>query len=390
MAIACYFVDAFLNFPTERTSMQTMLAVSAFLVFAPFSLNQLKEKVKQTEAKNESDKTWIPIFIVFAFVLIGSSIFINRQVYQSLKVQKYVMGEIDADPKMALDEVKDAFPHFPNLSTSTLPIKALVARYYYRDKMYDESLRLLRSCEKDNPYLYYTDFIKTAVFASLGNFDSVSYYSKKAFYNWPRATSYYKNVIFSASRQKDTAEINKAFRTYIKYRDEPEGWNQYLLGRFELLGASNALSLKILDSAIKKFPKDTTTFTKIRGLFAANGAAVAPASNDYITKGVQAFQKGQYTAAAQQYLLASQADPANYTNFENIGICYYSARQFEKAIPYFEKATQFAQANTGKSEFYKAMCLISIGKKDQACNALQVAKQKNYPNVDQFITSNCK
>ena len=61
-----------------------------------------------------------------------------------------------------------------------------------------------------------------------------------------------------------------------------------------------------------------------------------------------------------------------------------------KAIPYFEKATQFAQANTGKSEFYKAMCLISIGKKDQACNALQVAKQKNYPNVDQFITSNCK
>ena len=156
------------------------------------------------------------------------------------------------------------------------------------------------------------------------------------------------------------------------------------------MGASNALSLKILDSAIKLFPKDTTTFTKIRGLFAANGAAVAPASNDYITKGVQAFQKGQYSVAAQQYLLASQADPANYTNFENIGICYYSARQFEKAIPYFEKAAQFAQATTGKSEFYKAMCFISVGKKDQACNALQIAKQKNYPNTDQFITSNCK
>lgn len=390
MAIVCYFVDAMLNFPTERTSMQTMLTVSAFLVFAPYSLIQINEKAKRKEEKNESDKTWIPIYIVFAFVLIGSSIFINRQVYQSLKVQKFVMGEIDADPKMALDDVKNAFPHFPNLSTSTLPIKALVARYYYRDKMYDESLRLLRSCEKDNPYLHYNDFIKTAVFASLGNFDSVSYYSKNAFYNWPRATSYYKNVIFAASRKKDTAEINKAFATYVKYRNEPEGWNQYLLGRFELLGASNSLSLKILDSAIKKFPKDTTTFTKIRGLFAANGAAVAPASNDYITRGVQAFQKGKYTLAAQQYLMASQVDPANYTNFENIGICYYSARQFEKAIPYFEKATQFTQATTGKSEFYKAMCFISIGKKDQACNALQIAKQKKYPNTDQFIASNCK
>ena len=390
MAITCYFVDAFLNFPQERTTMQTMLAVSAVLVFAPYSLIHLTKQDKQDEVKTIADKTLGPFFISFSIILIAASIFINTQVYQSLKVQKFVMGEIDADPKMALDDVKDAFPHFPNLSTSTLPIKALVARYYYRDKMYDESLTLLRSCEKDNPYLYYTDFIKTAVFASLGNFDSVSFYSKRAFYNWPRATSYYKNVIFSASRKKDTAEINKAFATYIKYRNEPEGWNQYLLGRFELLGATNSLSLKLLDSAIKLFPKDTTTFTRIRGLFAANGAAVAPASNDYITKGVQAFQKGQYTFAAQQYLLASQADPANYTNFENIGICYYSAKQFEKAIPYFEKATQFVQATTGKSEFYKAMCLISIGKKEVACSALQAAKQKHYPNTDQYISANCK
>ncbi len=307
-----------------------------------------------------------------------------------MKVQKYVMGEIDADPKMALEDVKEAFPHFPNLSTSTLPIKALVARYYYRDKMYDESLRLLRECEKDNPYLYYTDFIKTAVFASQQNFDSVSFYAKRAFYNWPRVTSYYKNVIFSAARKKDTTEINKAFNTYIKYRNEPEGWNQYLLGRFELIGPADKLSLILLDSTAKLFPNDTTTFTRIRGLFANAGAPVAPASNDYSIKGVQAFQKGQYTAAAQFYLKAVDVDPNNYTNFENVGICYYSAKLFDKAIPYFDKASHFATANTGKSEFYLAMCLISTGKKNQACGYLQAAKQKHYVGVDQYIAVNCK
>jgi O-antigen ligase len=35
MALTCYFVDAFLNFPTERTSMQTMLTLTAGLLFAP-------------------------------------------------------------------------------------------------------------------------------------------------------------------------------------------------------------------------------------------------------------------------------------------------------------------------------------------------------------------
>jgi O-antigen ligase/tetratricopeptide (TPR) repeat protein len=384
MAITCYFVDAFLNFPTERTSMQTMLALSAALVFAPFPFLHKKEKTEKSKVNIST------LFVVIAFLIITPSILINYQVYQSLKVQKYVMGEIDADPKMALDEVKDAFPHFPNLSTSTLPIKALVARYYYRDKMYDESLRLLRECEKDNPYLYYTDFIKTAVFASKQNYDSVSFYSKRAFYNWPRATSYYKNVIFAAARKKDTAEINKAFATYVKYRNEPEGWNQYLLGRLELIGPADKLSIKLLDSTSKLFPNDTTTFTRVRGLFANAGAPIVPATNDYLTKGVQAFQKGQYTTAAQLYLKAAEVDPNNYTNYENVGICYYSSKQFDKAIPYFEKASHFSAANTGKSEFYLAMCLISSGKKEQACGYLQAAKQKHYQNVDPFIASNCK
>ena len=56
----------------------------------------------------------------------SGAIYIAQQTYTSLKVQKYVMGEIDSDPKMALDEVKDAFPSIPNLSTSTLPIPALM------------------------------------------------------------------------------------------------------------------------------------------------------------------------------------------------------------------------------------------------------------------------
>ncbi|MEN9696741.1 MAG: hypothetical protein RLZ56_162 [Bacteroidota bacterium] len=386
MGITCYFVDAFLNFPTERTSMQTMFAFSAALVFAPHYLFEKKEQAVHVVFAKWGTK----IFLLVCFVMVVPSIYINNQVYQSLKVQKFVMGEIDADPKMALDEVKDAFPTFPNLSTSTLPIPALVARYYFRDKHYDEAMRLLNESANINPALHYNDFIKTAVFAAQQNFDSVAFYAKRAFYNWPRATSYYKNVIFAASKQKDTAELNKAFATYVKYRNEPEAWNQFLLGRFELLGPQNAYSIKILDSALKLFPKDTTTFVKIRGLFASGGSAIAPAASDFTSRGMQAFQKGQFTVAAQWYQKASEADPANYTHLENIGICYYSAKQFEKAIPYFDKASVLPASNTGKSEFYKAMCLIALGKKDFACGALQVAKQKHYPNVDSYITTNCK
>ena len=382
MAVACYFVDAFFNFPVERTSMQTMFAISAALLLTPLHFISSKKSVISV------GKFGIA-FLVVAILFIIGSMYVNYQTYTSLKVQKFVMGEINEDPKMALDEVKDAFPEIPNLSTSTLPIKALVARYHLRDKQYDEAMRLLNESDQVNPYLHYNDFIKTAVFSTQLKYDSTFVYAKKAFYNWPRATSYYKNMIFAAAKMKDTAEATKAFKTYTKYRNTGEAWNQYILALIEINQTPITFTKSLLDSAVKKFPSDSAIFVRTNSLLYGNAMATGTMPN-YAAMGAQAFQKGQYNNAANFYLKASAADPSNYTHFENVGICYYTAKAFDKAIVYFDKAIQLPTANTGKSEFFKAMSLITIGKKDLACNALQAAKVKNYPGVDAQIAQYCK
>jgi tetratricopeptide (TPR) repeat protein len=391
MAVSCYFIDAFLNFPTERTSMQTMLTISVALLFAPAYLIQ-----KDSTKKLKQFKFVLPAYIIFGFLLIGGSIFINNQVYESLKVQKYVMGEIDADPKMALDEVKSAFPMFPNLSTSTLPIKALVARYYFRDKMYDESMRLLNESENVNPALHYNDFIRTAIYAAKQNYDSTAYYAYRAFYNWPRATSYYKNALFAAAKKKDTVEINKVYNVYKKYRDGGEAVNQYLMAMYEVKGGADKNMMNILDSAYVHFPKDTVPLLNAknllsRGIVGGQGSGQAVGmSNQYSTDGGKLFAKGKYTQAANMYIKAGNAEPNNYTHYENAAICYYTNQNFEKSIPYFDKAASFSNNNTGKSEFFKAMSLVSMGKNSDACGPLQAAKKKNYPDIDKYITLYCK
>jgi tetratricopeptide (TPR) repeat protein len=381
MAIACYFIDAFFNFPAERTSMQTMFALSAALLFLP---------VYSTDSNNTKQKDVKGAMLLFIpLLLIVGAIYVNYQTYTSLKVQKFVMGEINEDPKMALDDVKDAFPAIPNLSTSTLPIKALVARYYLRDKMNDEAMRLLNESDDVNPYLHYNDFIKTAIFSTQGKFDSTFYYAKKAFYNWPRATSYYKNMIFASAKMKDTAEATKAFKTYIKYRNSGEAWNQYILGLIEINQTPNAVTRALLDTAILKFPADSAIFVNTKSLL--YGTAVSNGSlPNYAALGAQAFQKGKYTVAANYYQQASAAEPSNYTHFENIGICYYTAKSFEKAIQYFNRAIDLPSANTGKSEFFKAMSYIALGNKTAGCSALQAAKAKKYPGIDAQIAQYCK
>jgi tetratricopeptide (TPR) repeat protein len=381
MAIACYFIDAFFNFPAERTSMQTMFALSAALLFLPIYFTD-SNNTKQKDFKGS-------LLLLIPLLLIIGAIYVNYQTYTSLKIQKFVMGEINEDPKMALDEVKDAFPEIPNLSTSTLPIKALVARYYLRDKMNDEAMRLLNESDNVNPYLHYNDFIKTAIFSTQGNMDSTSYYAKRAFYNWPRATSYYKNMIFAAAKMKDTAEATKAFKTYIKYRNSGEGWNQYILGLIEINQTPIAVTRALLDTAISKFPGDSAIFVNTKALLYDNAISNGNLPN-YAALGAQAFQKGKYKVAANYYLQASVAEPTNYTHFENMGICFYTAKSFEKAIQYFSRAIDFPSANTGKSEFFKAMSYIALGNKVAGCSALQAAKAKNYPGVDVQMDQYCK
>lgn len=381
MAVTCYAVDAFLNFPAERTAMQSILAIAAALICIPISYQQENVNIR---------KSLMGVFFSIALIGIIPSIYVHKLTYDSLKIQKFVMGEVNTDPVMKTEDV-EKLPSIPNMSSSTLPLKAMIARYYIRDKKYDEALALLKESDNVNPYLYYNDFLRTAIYAAKNNFDSALYSGKSAFYNWPNATSYYKNLIFAASKKKDSTEIKKAFNLIVDHFNTPFTWNNYLLGMYEVKGSADASLNNMLDSAIKMFPNDLATFSQTKALFNRNlKDANNKNANDYTTEGLQAFQKGQYTKAASAYASAFKLDPTNYTHAENVGICYYTAQKFADAIDYFKKSISVGSSTTGKSEYYLGMSYLMSGKKIEACNALQLANAKKYPDAAAAITNNCK
>jgi tetratricopeptide (TPR) repeat protein len=196
-------------------------------------------------------------------------------------------------------------------------------------------------------------------------------------------------MIFASAKMKDTAEASKAFKTYIKYRNSGEAWNQYILGLIEINQTPINVTRALLDTAISKFPADSAIFVNTKSLL--YGTAVSRGSlPNYAALGAQAFQKGKYIGAANYYIQASAVDPGNYTHFENIGICYYTAKSYDKAIQFFNRAIDLPSANTGKSEFFKAMSYIATGNNAAGCSALQAAKRKNYPGVDAQIAQYCK
>jgi tetratricopeptide (TPR) repeat protein len=147
----------------------------------------------------------------------------------------------------------------------------------------------------------------------------------------------------------------------------------------------------MLDSAIKLFPNDGATFAQTKALF--NRTAVDAnnkTASDYTTEGLKAFQQGQYVKAAGCYMKAANMDLSNYTHAENVGICLYTAQKYQDAITYFNKSIAVGTSTTGKSEYYLGLSYLSIGKKIEACNALQLANGKKYPDAAAAVKSNCQ
>jgi O-antigen ligase len=374
LAVTCYGVDALLNFPAERTAMQTMLSLAAALVLIPLDKTSLNLRA-------------LPIaYLVIGVALLIPSIYIANETFESLKIQKFVMGEVNADPKMATIDV-EKLPDIPNLSSSTLPMKAMLSRYYIRDKRFDDALRVLKESEKDNPFLHYNDFLRTSIYASLDKMDSAHYYSKRAFDAWPRASSYYKNIIFTSAKLKDTNTLKHALQVSLDVNnDNALIWNQYLLGMFEVKQGADKNLLAQLEQTLKKFPADTALLNPTVKMLRGGNRDL----KGLLAKGNALFVKGKYSQAAAVYKELSTLDSGNFSHLENVGICFYAGRSFAESLFYFAKSEQHPGNNTGKSAYFAGMSQLSIGKKADACASFNRAQVKGYPDAAAAIAQYCK
>lgn len=392
LSLLAYFFDAFLNFPAERPATQILFSfIMASIVMWYFNTTNTNKDAKSTFIAK--------VYPFLLIILLLPVSYISYLTYKSMKAQMILMRESNADAKEPTEVIAAMLPSIPNISVTTLPIESMKARYYYRDKRYDEALALLDKGVKANPYIYYSEFLKAALYFSTDKMDSAYKYGKMSFYNWPRASNYYRNYIAILGKQKDTAEINKAFNTYVKYRNEPFAWNTFLMGMLQSKGRGDQRLLKLADSALKQFPGDTNIVQRRReivGTMQAGGSTLIGSSNavqeanNFYLEGSKLFAQKSYAAAAQKFIRAANLNPTNYAFLENAGICYFANNQFDKAIVYFDKAINLGISTTGKSEYFKAVCLVNLGRKDEGCVLANLAKEKKYPDADTFIKSNCK
>lgn len=242
IALGGYVVDASLNFPMERTTMQVYFALWLAICCAQW--------IEPIPGKKNIARPSAFILLVLSLPAIYLSIMVFRSMTTQNNVFPYEAGRLPASVR---EEVLKEMPAIPNITQTTLPVKAVQADYLIAEKRYREADSLLNISMNVNPYLGYSEYLKALVCFETNRRDSGIVYAKKAFRLRPLNAPNYELYLKICVQANDSLSLGNAFRFYTAYRSAPHAWLRYLEG-LNALHADQRTLVSLSDSAIHRFP----------------------------------------------------------------------------------------------------------------------------------------
>ncbi len=431
IGLGSYFIDAVLNFPMERATMQAyFVLLYALNVNENYQLSILRAS---DQVIKKHTGTRFKIYMAFALCITVPAVNITYQTWQSMIVQSLVFEDVNADVLVHKSyEINDQFPSITNVTMWGLPISAIKGRYLIAEKKFDEAVTVLNNVAKENPYLYYAEFIKGKMYFENGQYDSAYKYSIIAFDNRPRNLAYFGLLAFTCGNKNDSVRLKKAFMEIRKYRQDvamARAWNNYLYA-LTLMKYPVPYMVKVADSALNLFPKDSVSISNSRAMhqmagdntvgvpqqnavpvnipgqpgLQQNGLPGPPNANlplqgamkdsaifyDVFKKGNEAFIKSDLKNAIDLYQKALSINPGFYAAMENIGLSYFLLQDYATAVKYLDMGIATKGAVDGKAEYFRGIALIDMGKRDEGCQSFLVSEAKKYYDARRLYDLNCK
>jgi tetratricopeptide (TPR) repeat protein len=355
-------------------------------------------------------------------------------------IQSALFEDVNADVvSKKTTDINDQLPSLTNVTMWGLPLSLMKARYLLNEKRIDEGIAMFENVKKENPYMYYAEFIKGRWYYENGYFDSAYKYGVIAFENRPRNVAYFGLLAFVCANKNDSGRLFRNFNLIRKYRNDEgmaRGWNNYLYA-LTVMKYPDTYTVKVADSALALYPKDSVTIKNSLTLHTRLGdlpalpqaqtpAVPAPAAQltqqvppqqgppqpgpitpggapaptpeayqdslrfyDFFKRGNEAFTKNDLKTAMELYESARKINPKFSPIVENIGLVHFLNKEWASALPYFEKVVNNKWSADGKAEYYRGICLYNVGKIPEGCQSFLTSEAKGYSDARRLYNLNC-
>ena len=381
IALGVYSVDANLNFPIARPQVLVVWTVIMSLILTYY------QKYKGATDSIKTKPLLTPVFLSIAFLCLLPSLYVTNKVYESLKGQMILLQDFNSNNyNVPLNQVDNIVPDMPNITVTTIPINSVKARYYVNAKKYDKALTLLNKGTSANPYLFYSEILKSQIYQEQGKLDSAKVYARKAFFGLPNNDLHASRYINLINITKDKKALEEAFELLI-YKNKLVNWKNYLI----IANSINSPKDPILIGRAKKATEIFPNNGEIKNLYnqIAVGTDKLNESISFSKTGLDYFNKGNYASAAQQFEKALKANPLDYANFENAATANYMIGNLDKAIEQIDVVINDMNPLNGKCEYIKALIYIKLGDPIGACPLLKTAIDSGQTQAEPTFNQYC-
>ncbi len=378
LALSVYLVDANLNFPIARPQLLILWATTISLTTV-YYLTLKKPKPKGNFSN---------IFLSISFIFLIPTLFINYKVYQSQKGQMYLLQDFNSNQfNLPLSQVDNVVPEIPNITVTTIPINSVKARYFVNAKKYDKALKLLEKGTGANPFLYYSEILKSQIFSQKGELDSAKIYAKKAFFGLPNNDLHSTTYIRLINITRDREALEEAF-PLLTYKNKFNNWKNYLVTASTLYPSGDKKLSEKAKQALDIFPENQD-IKALYGQIAIGPEGIMKAQN-FTREGLEFYNKGDFKRAAQAFEKAIEINSLDYTNFENAATSNYLIGNLQKALDQINTVINKLNPMNGKCEYIKATIFIRMGDPIGACPLLATARDSGYLEANNAFDQYCK
>lgn len=381
-SLGVYSIDANLNFPIARPQVLVVWTLIMSLIAVYYQKYLYQEK--GVNYKNNLNS----IFLGISFIILLPSLYVTNTVYKSLKGQMILLQDFNSNQyNLPLNQVESIVPDIPNITVTTIPINSVKARYFFNAKKYNKAMAYIEKGTNANPYLFYSEILKSQIFEQQGKLDSAKYYAKKAFFGLPNNELHSTRYMNLLNITGDRKSLDEAFDLLTK-NNSFINWKNYL----------------IIASNSKRKTKDIDLIEKAKlalDIFPGNGEikslynkiiigddALNQAVN-FSNKGLEFFNNKDYAKAAIEFEKAAALNPLDYANLENAATANYLINKLDKALEQIDKVIDELNPLNGKCEYIKALIFIKMQDPIGACPLLETSIKSGFSQSESLLNQYC-
>jgi len=335
------------------------------------------------------------IIIIGILFIQSGLIFVSYKNFNSYIQQKTLFNDLNnADySNKPLEFYSNLEDELPNLTFTSLPIKAMKALYYLDNQK--DSLNYVKSLLKksisDNPFLKYSEGNLSKIYYAEQKFDSAYFYARESFEGLP------KNAVHFAMISKLFAnknEIDSIIYFFDKINQKPLGdINRIFFASMNNFyeSLSDSLKSEVFNKAVsaKNFFKidDDLQLLVDNIIYSKDSVNLA---NDFEDMGSDFLEKKNFINGIKYFEKALEIRENNFDFIQTLGFSYYNIGEHSKSIEYFSKLENNGIPLDPLSLYAMGINYYNLGKFTTGCEYLDRARKFGQKNAIQAYSIYCE